>query len=68
MTIVKKSNMVSFDHISCGEVFKDERSNYCMKIECDDDKNLVCLSDGVLGYADDNEMFERVTCHLAVSN
>ncbi len=69
MNIVnKKSNMVPFEKISCGEVFKDEYSNYCMKIELDGDANMVYLSDGALGSADDKEMFERVHCELVVSN
>lgn len=69
MNIVsKKPNMVSFKNLSCGEVFKDEHSNYCMKIEPDSDANMVYLSDGALGMADDEDIFERIKCELVVSN
>ena len=69
MNIVnKKPNMVSFKNLSCGEVFKDENSNYCMKIEANDYINMVYLFDGALGSADDEEMYERVECELVVSN
>ena len=69
MNIVnKKPNMVSFKNLSCGEVFKDDHSNYCMKIEFDGDANMVYLSDGALGSTDDEEMFERIKCELVVSN
>ena len=69
MNIVNnKPNMVSFKNLSCGEVFKDEHSNYCMKIEPDSDANMVYLSDGALGMADDEDIFERIKCELVVSN
>lgn len=69
MNIVnKKPNMVSFKNLSCGEVFKDGHSNYCMKIEPDNDANMVYLSDGALGMADDEDIFERIKCELVVSN
>ena len=64
----KSPNMVSFKNLSCGEVFKDEHSNYCMKIELDGDANMIYLSDGALHCADDEEMFERVKCELVVEN
>ena len=69
MNIVnKKPNMVLFKNLSYGEVFKDNHSNYCMKVGFDNDANMVYLSDGALGSADDEEMYERVKCELVVSN
>ena len=64
----KKPNITFFQNLSCGEVFKDVHSNYCMKIELNGDVNMVYLSNGELGRADNHEMFERVTCELVVSD
>ena len=47
MIIVNKSpNMVEFEKLSCGEVFRDKYSNICMKIEeVVSGQNMVYLSD-----------------------
>ena len=64
----KSPNIISFGNLTCGEVFKDEHSNYCMKVENDTDSNMVYLSDGSRDYADDDYKVERVRCELVVEN
>lgn len=69
MTIVNKNpDMVEFEKLSCGTVFKDEHANYCMKTVFNDNANIVYLSDGDLGYMEGYEKVERVRCELVVSN
>ena len=70
MNIVNKNpDMVVFEKLSCGSVFRDKHSNICMKIEeAIDGKNMVYLCDGSLDYADDKEKVERVRCELVVEN
>ena len=69
MNIVnKRKNMVLFKNLSCGEVFKDDSNYYMMKIEFNNNANVVYLFDGSLGSVDDEEMFERVDCELVVSD
>lgn len=70
MKITNKSpNMIVFDKLSCGEVFKDEHSNICMKIEetvngC----NMVYLSNGSLDCIEIDKKVERVRCELVIDN
>lgn len=69
MNIVNKSpNMVEFIKLSCGSVFKDQNSNYCMKLEYYSDVNMVYLTDGTLGFIEDSERVEKVRCELVVEN
>lgn len=67
MVIVNKvHNKVAFGTLSCGDVFKDRSSNICMKVEPNGSANMVYLSDGVLGTAEDNEIFESIKCQLVI--
>ena len=70
MNIVnKRPNVVIFEKLSCGEVFRDKHSNICMKTEeVIDGKNMVYLSDGSLNYIDSDEKVEKVRCELVVEN
>ena len=69
MKIVNRStNKVEFRKLSNGEVFRDEHSNYCMKIETNDGVNMVYLSDGALGSAEEFWTVEKVRCELIVDN
>lgn len=69
MNIVnKKPDMVPFEKISCGEVFKDEHSNYCMKTMFSGNANMVYLSNGDVGLAESDELFERVHAELVILN
>lgn len=70
MTIVNKGpNMVMFEELSCGEVFRDKNSNICMKIEeVVSGQNMVYLCDGSLDYIDSNDKVEKVRCELVVEN
>lgn len=70
MTIVNKSpNMIIFEKLSCGEVFRDKHSNICMKIEeVVDGRNMVYLCDGSLDCIEIDEKVERVRCELVVDN
>ena len=70
MNIVNKSpNMVMFEKLSCGEVFRDKHSNICMKIEeVVSGQNMVYLCDGSLNYIDSDEKVEKVCCELVVDN
>ena len=70
MNIVNKSpNMVMFEKLSCGEVFRDKHSNICMKIEeVVSGQNMACLCDGSLNYIDNDEKVEKVRCDLVVEN
>lgn len=70
MNIVNKSpNIVTYEKLSFGEVFRDKHSNICMKIEqCVDGKNMVYLCDGNLDYIDNEEKVEKVSCELVVEN
>ena len=70
MNIVNKSpNIVIFDKLSWGEVFRDKHSNICMKIEeCVDGRNMVYLCDGSLGYIEIDDKVEKVRCELVVEN
>ena len=69
MNIVNKSpNMVMFEKLSCGDVFKDKHSNICMKTEGCPDGNMVYLCDGSFNFIDDDEKVERVRCELVVEN
>lgn len=70
MNIVNKSpNIVIFEKLSWGEVFRDKHSNICMKIEeCVDGRNMVYLCDGSLDCIDNDENVERVRCELVVEN
>lgn len=70
----RKSTLVPFKDISCGEVFKDHNGLYCMKIETcgltngKSHINWVRLSDGAVGFAMMDSEFEKVNCELVVSN
>lgn len=69
MTIVHKNdNMVKFGKLVGGDVFKDECSNYCMKISYGDKANMVYISDGVMDYMSDDEMITKVHCKLVVED
>lgn len=70
MNIVNKSpNMVIYEKLSCGEVFRDKHSNTCMKIkETIEGKNMVYLCDGSLSYIDNDEKVEKIRCELVVEN
>ena len=70
MTIVNKGpNMVMFEELSCGEVFRDKNSNICMKIEgVVSGHNIVYLCDGSLNYIDSNDKVEKVRCELVIEN
>ena len=69
MNIVNKSpNVVTFEKLSCGEVFRDKHSNICMKTEDFPDGNMVHLCDGSLYFIDYDEKVERVRCELVVEN
>lgn len=70
MIITNKSpNMVEFNKLSYGVVFKDKHSNICMKIaETIEGKNMVYLIDGLLDYADEDEKVEKVRCELVIEN
>lgn len=62
------SDIVEFEGLSCGSVFKDERSNICMKIKHHADRNVVYLRDGSLGYLDGKIKVEKVRCELVLYN
>jgi hypothetical protein len=69
MNIVNKNpDMVLFEKLSCGSVFRDKHSNICMKTELNENTNMVYLTDGSLDYLDDTEKVERVRCELLVEN
>ena len=62
MNIVKKNpDMIKFKELSCGDIFKDKNSNYCMKTKYySDNVNMVYLSHGLLGGLEDDDMVEKV--------
>lgn len=70
MVITNKSpNVKEFKNLSCGDVFRDEHSNICMKIEeTANGENMVYVCDGSLGYIYDNDKVEKVRCELVVEN
>lgn len=69
MVITHKSpNMVEFYKLSCGTVFRDKHSNLCMKIEENNDTNMVYLVDGSLYCIDNDEKVEKVRCELVIEN
>lgn len=61
-------DMVEFKSLSDGIVFKDEHSNYCMKIEYNNGVNMTYLTDGQLGFVDDFKKVEKVRCKLVIDN
>ena len=63
----KFSNMVEFGKLPFGNVFK-HISSYCMKVEYNNEANMVYLSDGSLGWLSDSEQVEVVHCELVVEN
>ena len=69
MDIVNKNlDMVVFEKLSCGEVFRDKHSNICMKTESHGNANMVYLYDGSFDYLEENERVERVRCQLVIEN
>lgn len=71
MIIIHKNqkNMVEFQTLACGDVFRDSNSNTCMKIgETIDGRNMVYLCDGGLDIIDDDEMVEKIRCELVVED
>jgi hypothetical protein len=69
MVITNKSpNMVEFYKLSCGTVFRDKHSNICMKIEENNDTNMVYLVDGSLYYIDGEDKVEKIRCELVIEN
>lgn len=69
----KKSDMIPFEKLSCGCVFKDKHSNICMKIdyvECNGgfEYNMVYLCDGSLSYIEDEENVEKVRHELVIDS
>ena len=69
MMITNKSpNMIEFERLSCGVVFRDKHSNICMKIEGSPNGNMVYLVDGSVNFIDDDEKVEKVRCELVVEN
>lgn len=69
MLITNKSpNMVEFYKLCCGEVFRDKHSNICMKIEENNDTNMVYLVDGSLYYIDGEDKVEKIRCELVIEN
>ena len=67
--VTKKPNMVMFENLHCGDVFRDEHSNICIKIEeCVDGRNMVYLCDGVRDFMDYNKKVEKVRCELVIDN
>ena len=69
MEIIHKSDdKVKFGKLVGGDVFKDECSNYCMKISYSDKANMVYISDGLMDYMSDDEIVIKVKCKLVVDN
>ena len=68
----KKSDMIPFEKLSCGCVFRDKHSNVCMKIEYVEDGvstyNMVYLCDGSLDYIEDGESVEKVRHELIIDS
>lgn len=68
----KKSDMIPFEKLSDGCVFKDKHSNICMKIEyIESDEfayNMVYLCDGSIGYICDNEEVEKLRHELVIDS
>lgn len=69
MNIVnKKPNMRAFESINCGAVFRDKHSNICMKIEYNNNVNVVYLCDGSLAYIEDEDKVEIIGHELVIEN
>ena len=70
MEIVNKNKeVVEFEKLSTGEVFRDLNSNICMKTdEYDCNVNAVRLVDGSFYYHYSQEKVERVHCKLIIEN
>ena len=67
MKIVKEKNLIKFEKLACGEVFKDKgENNYCVKTEESAHSNVVHLLDGRLSWVDDKDFVERVDCELVI--
>ena len=71
MIIIHKNqkNMVEFQTLACGDVFRDSNSNTCMKIEeTIGGRNMVYLFNGELGVIDDDAKVEKIRCELVVTD